>query len=166
MLIVGFTKMNRMAKRVVVASVAILAPIMIMLAAMLIPGALRRAEEAQCGRERAVARLLIGYLRQHPNSWPSGWSDLRASMDPQLVNADECISVWRQRVDVNWLLSPRELVGATNDSMPQAIRYRDPSAYGRVAARTPEGKREPDPNVMIWQYANKTEANNTADSYR
>jgi hypothetical protein len=152
-------KMNKKTKRIVVGSAAFLAPAILMFSLVLVPLARRRAEEAQCARERAVAELLVGFLQQHTNSWPTGWSDLRSSMDPQLVNADECISVWQQCVDVDWSLSSQDLVGSPHDTMPQAILCRDASAYARVAARTPEHKREPEPNTLIWEFINKKEAN-------
>jgi hypothetical protein len=146
--------MKKTVKRILIGLVAFLLPIALIFAVVLVPRALREREKTQCARESAVAGLVVGFLRHHPDSWPSGWSDLRSTMDPQLVNADECIAVWSQCVEVDWSLSRQDVVGSSADAIPQVIRYQDADAHQRVATRTPERKREKEPNLLVWEFLN------------
>jgi hypothetical protein len=76
-------------------------------------------------------------------------------MDPHLVNADECLSVWRKTVHVNWEVAPSQFHQSQRDEPPMVISYRYPKEYRRQAERpmtSPKDWREPDPNQIIWEH--------------
>ena len=145
-----------MGKRICTAVLAFLLPVALVFLPFVVPRAIRSRERTIWGRERAVAKEIIRYLENHPESWPSGWQDLASNADPQWVNSAECFSVWSNCVKVDWSLSRSDFMGIPSNEAAQAILYRDEKIYGRVAARMPLRKR-PDvskPNHMIWDYLN------------